>query len=395
MLMLSALNLWSMGRGKGAPSFYRTVTGYLDAGWAVTLIMPKDSPENFIQVKNLNIIEYRNGLFLKLFGIKKVGFVARLIYAWYCTFLFYYLGIKEGRDADIIYAYEVNAVKAGKMLSQSFKVPLVTRFQGTILSQHKNTYINRLRFYPHYHALKTPADITIMTDDGSLGDKVLEKLGNKSTYRFFWKNGVNIDYQSLTDDNSDGVRKQHGISSDEKILLTVSRLVGWKRVDRAIIAMKCITESYPKCKLVIVGDGPERENLEKLSNELGLHDDVIFTGSVSHDKVSTYMYAADVFLSLYDISNVGNPLLEAMLIGKAIVTLNVGDTKNLISHEKTGLLLSLEEIDKLPQKVIDLLRNPSKTSKLGENAREFALQHFWTWEERIKREIIEVEKLLL
>lgn len=102
-----------------------------------------------------------------------------------------------------------------------------------------------------------------------------------------------------------------------------------------------------------------------------------------------------MYLSLYDISNVGNPLLEAMLIGKAIVTLNVGDTKNLISHEKTGLLLSLEEIDKLPQKVIDLLRNPSKTSKLGENAREFALQHFWTWEERIKREIIEVEKLLL
>ena len=146
--------------------------------------------------------------------------------------------------------------------------------------------------------------------------------------------------------------------------------------------------------LVVVGDGPKREALEQLAEQLGVREYVRFEGAVPHAEVPKYMAAADIFLSFYDWSNVGNPLLEAMMAGKCIVTLNNGDTGDFVRNGENGILLDYEDLPNLPRVINKLLADEYLRLYLGANARKFAKQHFWSWKERLDAEIKEVKKLL-
>ena len=178
------------------------------------------------------------------------------------------------------------------------------------------------------------------------------------------------------------------------VLLNLSRLVFWKCVDWSINALSKLVSDFPGIQLIIVGDGSERKRLEQLTNKLSLKQYVRFEGAVEHNKVSRYLATTDVFLSSYDLSNVGNPLLEAMMAGKCIVTLNNGDTGRFIQNGYNGVLLEYKDLPKLPQVIKELLEDEERRNYLGVNARKFAEEHFWSWEERIKAEIKEVTSLV-
>jgi glycosyltransferase involved in cell wall biosynthesis len=110
------------------------------------------------------------------------------------------------------------------------------------------------------------------------------------------------------------------------------------------------------------------------------------------------MNAADVFVSVSDFSNVSNALLEAMICGKCIVALDTGDTGELIQHDWTGKLIKAESeeeiVTKLSKAIIAVLEDDRLMTRLGENARIYAQEHFQTWEERIMMEIKLVEELI-
>ncbi len=118
--------------------------------------------------------------------------------------------------------------------------------------------------------------------------------------------------------------------------MTACVLLPWKRVDRAVRALPHVRRELPEALLIILGDGEETANLERLARELGVADAVRFEGAVPQEDVRRYLWAADVFLSLNDLSNVGNPLLEAMACAKPIVTLDNGATGELIRDGETG-----------------------------------------------------------
>ena len=96
---------------------------------------------------------------------------------------------------------------------------------------------------------------------------------------------------------------------------------------------------------------------------------------------------------MYDISNVGNPLLEAMVCGKCIITFDVGDTHRLIRNGENGILLILDQLKQLPSIIVELLKNDKKRDLLSKNALEFADKNFWTWDERIEKEIEGITEL--
>jgi glycosyltransferase involved in cell wall biosynthesis len=89
-----------------------------------------------------------------------------------------------------------------------------------------------------------------------------------------------------------------------------------------------------------------------------------FEGAVQQQDVVRYLHAADVFLSLNDLSNVGNPLLEAMACGKPIVTVDSGTTGQLIHDGETGILLSTGEPEAVARAVTRATR--STASKVAE-----------------------------
>jgi glycosyltransferase involved in cell wall biosynthesis len=145
--------------------------------------------------------------------------------------------------------------------------------------------------------------------------------------------------------------------------------------------------------LVVVGDGEERQNLERQAQDLGVEAHIRFVGSVQQTQVASYMRAADVFLAPADLSNVGNPLLEAMSCGLPIVTVDAGDTKDLIRDGETGRLLHDGDPGEIANAVVQLAKDESLRCGLGAGARREAEKRFWTWEERMDAELEVVEAL--
>ena len=272
---------------------------------------------------------------------------------------------------------------------------MVARFQGSIVQLlWKGKPFWRIRAWEHVLAFKTSrfSDIVIMTNDGSQGDQLLSQMNVDARKIRFWMNGVDWSLFEEMLGYSDAKKKLN--INAKNVLLVISRLVSIKRVDRSIQALPEVLKEFPDVLLLIVGDGNERERLEKLAEELGVSDNVRFEGAVPHKDVPLYLAAADVFLSFYDWSNVGNPLLEAMMAGKSIITLNNGDTGQFITNGVNGILLEYEDIPNLPTIIKNLLSDGGLRERLGGNARKFAEEHFWSWEERIEAEIREVRMLV-
>ena len=396
MIMLSNLEIWSLEEGKGAPSFYNTIKAYAEDGWDITLIRPISKYRKDYKVEGCKIIEFNNGFFDYLNSIPKIRFFARFFAHFYATKMFIKLSediIINSKDVPIIYAYEIFGVEAGRNLQRRYGCPFVTRFQGTILVNYKKTFYNRIRKYPHFNALSQKCDLVIMTDDGTKGEEILKKLGNTSEVLFL-KNGQNPVKKAFDIDKANKeIRKKLKIDYNCPILLTVSRLQNWKKVDRAILLLKEVLIDYPSTKLIIVGDGEEYDNLVELAKKEKIKSSVLFAGSVKQEEVWKYYSCANIFLSLYDLSNVGNPLMEAMRYGKSIITLDNGDTKKMISNNINGILVQPDNINYISKAVIDLFNNHEKLKQLGANAKKFAESNFWTWNDRMKFELKKVESL--
>lgn len=400
VLFFTSLTLWSMGKGHGGPAFTQTVKRYIDEGWEVFLISDEASNKEYPYLDSDHNIIIPVSVFRKYTNIKKIGLLFRWLDHFCMTRKFIRKGselLKQKKDDTILYAYEIFGVKACSCLSKKASVPFVSRFQGTILSQYKNNLVNRISRYPHYQALSEKSDLVIMTDDGTLGNKVLNELENNST-TLFLRNGLDLMSKNIDDMirsfDRFAFRSQLGVSEDETMFLTVSRLVDWKKVDRAIDGFSAFCKNGGHGKLVIVGDGSSRATLEQKAADLKIKDRVIFVGSVAHDSVYDYMMACDIFLSLYDLSNIGNPLLEAMALGTCIITLDVGDTASLISNYENGILLTMKELPQLNEVMMELSTDAALRKRLGKAAYKYAKESFKTWKERMDLEINAVRSLM-
>lgn len=400
IIFLTDLPLWSMKNGMGAPSFFKTVKSYIDRNIVVYLITTNEGKgeKELFDSNHLYII--KKDSYERLLLIPKISYFANLIrhfeFARKSDKIIREIIDKEKTNHIILYAYELFGVQAAKKIAHKFSLPFVTRFQGTILCGRNRNLLDRIRFPLHFQALRTKSDLMIMTDDGTQGLEIVRELGNYMNNIQFWKNGLDI-LELQTSNSKDFDRNKFkesiGVKKEDQILLTVSRLAEWKRVDRAIRILSDERLGSEHIKLVIVGDGSSRQALEELCSELGIQDRVVFAGSQLQKDVYKYMLSADIFLSLYDISNVGNPLLEAMALGKPIITLDVGDTGLVINNGKNGILVSPDEIAEIPLIIQNLLSNGDKMHELGNSAKTYALENFYTWRTRMDMEYAEVMKL--
>ena len=386
--------LWSMNNKSGGKALFSTIKAYLDNDYNVYLITDQRNDYRDLEKIKKDHICYFDTSWYNAFSSKHHGFILHIV-----TFIYFKIfeiksyniacNLVENIDGKIVlYAYEVNSVIPLKKVQEKYNVPLVTRFQGTIMSQYDNNLYYRIRKYPHITALSTKSDLIIMTDDGTQGDQVLAKYKNDSPCLFI-RNGVNILDNKVKKINKNIYYKKFGFPQDVKVLLTVSRLTSWKRVERSIYAFDKLNDKE-KYRLIIIGDGDSRESLESIVEELKLKKYIKFLGSVENAKVKDYMQFADIFLSFYDLSNVGNPLLEALCLGKPIITYNVGDTNKIIDN-KNGILLD----DVSPENIATTIEklDDSKLSEYSKNALEYSKENLYSWDKRMKIEVERVDRL--
>lgn len=143
-------------------------------------------------------------------------------------------------------------------------------------------------------------------------------------------------------------------------------------------------------RLVIVGDGLERKNLEIMASQLGISDRISFVGSICQKDVVRYQSVADVFISMNEISSLSNAVFEAMSCGKCVIALDRGTTRDLIKDGENGIVI--KSYEELKDAIIRLLSDSSLIARLGENAKS-TISTWPSWEERVQIEIEMINSL--
>jgi len=162
-----------------------------------------------------------------------------------------------------------------------------------------------------------------------------------------------------------------------KRILFVGRFNPVKGIQYLVRAMKIVCEVLPDAKLILVGDGEERENLEHLTNSLGIRDRVDFVGMIPHEKIPDYLCQADIFV-LPSLSE-GFPLviLEAMACGLPIVATRVGGVPDIIEDGVNGYLVESGDFQKMANKIIFILENQPLKLLISKNNRIKVQMYGW------------------
>lgn len=151
-------------------------------------------------------------------------------------------------------------------------------------------------------------------------------------------------------------------------LITVGSLIKRKGIDFIIRAIAEIVGCMGNVKLRIVGDGPQRESLGRLVEELCLSDFIIFQGHVSHNEMYKYYQKAHIFVSMSQSETWGQMYLEAMACGLPVIaSRNIGSNE-IIKEGIFGYLIEQKNYQKLSEVLISLLKNKERIAEFGKNA---------------------------
>ena len=170
-----------------------------------------------------------------------------------------------------------------------------------------------------------------------------------------------------------GNRGVQGEEEDKQLFVSVSRLAKEKNIPFLFKSLKLYKEKLGKSfRLALIGDGPEKEHLKKLSAEMGLTEEIIFVGKVPNTEVKNYCKAADLFLFASTSETQGIVLLESMAAGTPVLAVKATGTEDIVADGKNGYMTQEKEeefadrlMDILEKKELDFLRAGAEETALS------------------------------
>jgi len=381
ILNLAPFNVWDLGYGKGRVSTYLPLKGLADAGhrvwWLTSLDEVSEGDDSSLEGDGIKVVRFRVPSSTATTGARAA--ILSKLHSWaflLSGFAKAYALTRHFRP-DLICAHQLIAAFPAFCLSRLLGVPYTVKtygFFGELFAQ---------RLYWGKYAFRLPASLYILVNDGTSGDEIAHSFGVPDHRIAFLVNGIDKNLATKADQSL----RQRLAPNGERIILSVYRLVPSKQIHMLIDAIPQIVSQRSDVRFVIVGDGPERARLMSLADRLGVSEYVQFEGSVPNEMVPSYLAGADLLVSLNSASSIANPVLEAMCYGTAVIALNTGTTSDLIVDGENGILLETDEIAELPRVVLEALDDDRRRGSLGKAARQFIIDNWPTWEERVAQEV--------
>jgi len=160
---------------------------------------------------------------------------------------------------------------------------------------------------------------------------------------------------------------------EQKIVCHSSNFRLIKRVPDIVKAFEIISKEI-ECKLLFIGDGPERSQVEDMAKDLGISENTEFLGNVRN--VEEILGTSDLFLLPSEDESFGLAALEAMSCEVPVVASNVGGLKELISHGVDGYLIKVGDVEALAEYSLKILQDTELQERFGEKAREKVLEKY-------------------
>lgn len=297
---------------------------------------------------------------------------------------------------DIIHTQtEFYTYKIAKKLSIKLNIPMVhtlhTMYEDYYRYFSSNEKISKEIIYKIIYSFLKKTNYLIVPSD-KVKNKIL-KYGDITTNIEVIPTGININYyQKNIDENERKILlKKYGIQNDDIILLSVSRIGKEKNIEELIEILRKLIIKNNKFKLMIVGDGPNKKNLEHKVHKENLDKNIIFTGMISFNEIYKYYEIGNIFVSASTSETQGLTYVEALASGLPLVCRNDECLKNII-FDSNGY--KYETIEEAVREIISIASDKKKLKNMAKNSAEisnkFSKENF---AKKVENEYIKILKI--
>jgi glycosyltransferase involved in cell wall biosynthesis len=266
---------------------------------------------------------------------------------------------------DVVHGYQWRPALVGALIARIARVPLV-------LASKRSLTGDDTRARHAWRRIARAVDTLIVNADALRVEG--EALGMRCRWALL-QNGVDTDRFRLAPPGPD-TRAAMGLDPTRPVVGTVGRLESRKGHDQFLVAGRELVRlaNGVRPQLLIVGDGPLREDLARQAQALGIADSVHFTGGVA--DVRPPLAAMDVFVLPSRAEGMSNALLEAMAAARPVVATAVGGNGEVVTPDRTGLLVPSDDPQAMADRVWSLLADRSRATAIGAAAQEFVTTQF-------------------
>jgi len=296
------------------------------------------------------------------------------------------VAIVERYKLDILHVhYAIPHAYAAYMAKQMLRekgieIPIVTTLHGTDI-----TLVGSHPFY------KPAVEFSINNSD--VVTAVSESLRNDTLRLFDIKKEIEVIYNFIDFDKYPGIddadcERNTLAKENERIIVHVSNFRPVKRIKDVITVFAKIQKEIPS-KLLMVGDGPEREHADLLAKKLGIRDQILFLGN--SNEVNKILCYADLFLLPSETESFGLAALEAMAAKTPVISSNSGGLPEVNIHSVTGFTSNVGDTDDMAKNAIYILKDDKvlKDFKVQaqEHAKKFSIENVLPLYEEVYRTV--------
>jgi N-acetyl-alpha-D-glucosaminyl L-malate synthase BshA len=258
--------------------------------------------------------------------------------------------------------YAIPHAYAGYMAKQMLKdegidIPMVTTLHGTDITLVGN------------HPFYKPA-VTFSINKSDFVTSVSQSLKDDTLKLFNIKNEIQvipnfIELDKIMKEDKSPCQRSVMANDEERIITHISNFRKVKRIPDIIAIFNMIQKEIP-AKLMMVGEGPEKEKAEQLCRELGIQDKVIFFGN--SNEIDTILCQTDLFLLPSKTESFGLVALEAMACGVPVISSNAGGLPEVNKDGFSGYLSEVGDVDSMANNALKILKDQTDLDQFKKNA---------------------------
>ncbi len=274
------------------------------------------------------------------------------------------MDIAQQREAGLVHTFGLRSNALAARMRKTSPLPWIVRLPNINRFDYRNAVRGWLSHKTNNHFIRQADALQVISPQL---ETYVNGWSRPPSQVFMIPNGVD---PSEYDPNRSqrNVRDEFRIPADAPIVGSAGRLDPIKGYDRLIRAFKTVTHAIPDARLMLIGDGPDRQRLEQVAHNENLQDHIIFTGYKS--DVKPYLAAFSLFVCSSHSEGVPNAMLEAMAMGTPILSTRVGGIESVVDDDREGRLVTNNHPETLSHAINNMLSDPETLQTMSRAARE-------------------------
>jgi glycosyltransferase involved in cell wall biosynthesis len=327
----------------------------------------------------------------------KLFFVAKILFflSYQFSLFFRIVKIAKKDGIDIIYSRQ-GMLSVSQFLAAKFSgIPLVSEVNGILSEELRMVGVPALfvKYFKRFERIVLRHSRGVITVSEPIKSFLRTEYSLEQPIHIV-PNGSNVDLFRPLD--KEACRNELNLETEGKYVGYVGYLAPWQGVDYLVRAAPFVLKEIPSAKILIIGDGPSRRELESTTKDLKLENNVIFSGSVAYGDVVRYINACDVCVAPFlrrrnEITGLSPiKIYEYLACERPVVATDIRGVGDFLVETNTGIAVEPENETELAKGIMALLRDEELGKNMGMKGREVVVKnHSWSVISRKVKEVLE------